>query len=167
MGKRWRATSRESIPRRPHPNAVSTHARPRRTRGRATRQVRKLLRAQSPCPRQTGRCLLSPTDGWVAVCPTDAWVSPFADTTDGPLSAFPERRVGGCCPSPTDEWVAAVLRRQTSGCLLSFADRRVGVCCPCQIVRSSRRLIYRLLSWNPWQSVFVRLVERLNSAWLC
>jgi hypothetical protein len=38
---------------------------------------------------------------------------------------------------------------------------------PCQIIRSSRRLVYRLLSWNPWQSVFLRLVERLNSAWLC
>ncbi len=33
---------------------------------------------------------------------------------------------------------------------------------PCQIVRSGRRLIYRLLSWNPWQGVFLRLVERLH-----
>jgi hypothetical protein len=38
---------------------------------------------------------------------------------------------------------------------------------PCQIVRASRRIIYRLLSWNPWQSVFLRLVERLHGAWLC
>ncbi len=38
---------------------------------------------------------------------------------------------------------------------------------PCQIVRSGRRLIYRLLSWNPWQGVFLRLVERLHSCWLC
>lgn len=38
---------------------------------------------------------------------------------------------------------------------------------PCQIVRGSRRLVYRLLSWNPWQGVFLRLVERLNSCWLC
>jgi Transposase DDE domain group 1 len=37
---------------------------------------------------------------------------------------------------------------------------------PCQIVRGSRRLVYRLLSWNPWQGVFLRLVERLNGAWL-
>jgi hypothetical protein len=34
---------------------------------------------------------------------------------------------------------------------------------PCQIVRTSRRIIYRLLSWNPWQGVFLRLVERLQS----
>jgi hypothetical protein len=38
---------------------------------------------------------------------------------------------------------------------------------PCQIVRSGRRLVYRLLSWNPWQGVFLRLVERLNGCWLC
>jgi Transposase DDE domain group 1 len=38
---------------------------------------------------------------------------------------------------------------------------------PCQIVRGSRRLVYRLLSWNPWQGVFLRLVERLNGCWLC
>ena len=29
------------------------------------------------------------------------------------------------------------------------------------------RLIYRLLSWNPWQGVFLRLVERLHGCWLC
>jgi len=38
---------------------------------------------------------------------------------------------------------------------------------PCQIVRTGRRLIYRLLSWNPWQGVFLRLVERLHACWLC
>ena len=38
---------------------------------------------------------------------------------------------------------------------------------PCQIVRTGRRLIYRLLSWNPWQGAFLRLVERLQGCWLC
>jgi hypothetical protein len=37
---------------------------------------------------------------------------------------------------------------------------------PCQLVRSGGRLIYRLLSWNPWQGVFLRLVERLHGCWL-
>jgi len=36
---------------------------------------------------------------------------------------------------------------------------------PCQIVRGGRRLIYRLLSWNPWQDAFLRLAERLHSCW--
>jgi hypothetical protein len=38
---------------------------------------------------------------------------------------------------------------------------------PCQLVRSGGRLIYRLLSWNPWQGAFLRLVERLNGCWQC
>jgi hypothetical protein len=38
---------------------------------------------------------------------------------------------------------------------------------PCQLVRSGGRLVYRLLSWNPWQGVFLRLVERLNGCWQC
>jgi hypothetical protein len=33
---------------------------------------------------------------------------------------------------------------------------------PCQIVRTGRRLIYRLLSWNPWQSLFFRTLEHLR-----
>jgi hypothetical protein len=36
---------------------------------------------------------------------------------------------------------------------------------PGQIVRSGRRLIYRLRSWNPWQGVFLRRVERLHACW--
>ena len=38
---------------------------------------------------------------------------------------------------------------------------------PCQVVRTSRRIVYRLLSWNPWQGVFLRLVERLQGRRLC
>jgi Transposase DDE domain group 1 len=38
---------------------------------------------------------------------------------------------------------------------------------PCQLVRGGRRLIYRFLSWNPWQGVFLRLVERLHGCRLC
>jgi hypothetical protein len=33
---------------------------------------------------------------------------------------------------------------------------------PCQIVHTGRRLIYRLLSWNPHQAIFWRLVNRLQ-----
>jgi hypothetical protein len=38
---------------------------------------------------------------------------------------------------------------------------------PCQVVRTSRRVVYRLLSWNPWQGVFLRLVERLHGRRMC
>jgi hypothetical protein len=50
---------------------------------------------------------------------------------------------------------------------MEFATFRAAVIeMPCQIVRSGGRLIYRLLSWNPWQGVFLRLVERLQGCWL-
>ena len=33
---------------------------------------------------------------------------------------------------------------------------------PCQIIRTGRRLVYRLLNWNPWLGVFRRLAIALN-----
>jgi hypothetical protein len=33
---------------------------------------------------------------------------------------------------------------------------------PAQIVRTSRRIVYRLLSWNPWQDVFFRLLDQIR-----
>jgi hypothetical protein len=33
---------------------------------------------------------------------------------------------------------------------------------PCQLVRAGRRLIYRILNWNPWQHVFFRLFQPLR-----
>jgi DDE family transposase len=33
---------------------------------------------------------------------------------------------------------------------------------PCQIVRTGRKLVYRLLSWNPWQHAFFRVLDALR-----
>jgi Transposase DDE domain group 1 len=33
---------------------------------------------------------------------------------------------------------------------------------PCQIIRSARKLVYRLLGWNPHQAIFFRLVDELR-----
>ncbi len=38
---------------------------------------------------------------------------------------------------------------------------------PCQIVRAGRRIVYRLLAWNPWQRVFLRGIEALRSPLRC
>jgi hypothetical protein len=38
---------------------------------------------------------------------------------------------------------------------------------PCQIVRVARRIIYRLLTWNPWQIVFLRGVDALCRPMRC
>jgi len=33
---------------------------------------------------------------------------------------------------------------------------------PCQVVRAGRRLVYRLLQWNPWVDLLCRCVEVLR-----
>lgn len=33
---------------------------------------------------------------------------------------------------------------------------------PCQIVTTGRRIVYRLLAWNPWQGIFLRLAEAVR-----
>jgi hypothetical protein len=38
---------------------------------------------------------------------------------------------------------------------------------PCQIVRAGRRIVYRLLAWNPWQPVFVRALATLDCPLRC
>jgi hypothetical protein len=45
---------------------------------------------------------------------------------------------------------AAVLRMEFKGFLHAF------MLIPVQVVRTSRRLVFRLLAWNPWQAVFLR-----------
>ena len=47
----------------------------------------------------------------------------------------------------------------------TFCVAMIGV--PCQVVRGARRIVYRLLSWNPWQGAFLRLLERLHGRRLC
>ena len=38
---------------------------------------------------------------------------------------------------------------------------------PCQIIRQARRVVYRLLAWNPWQHVFLRGVDALHYPMRC
>jgi len=38
---------------------------------------------------------------------------------------------------------------------------------PCQVVRTGRRIVYRLLSWNAWQHVFLRAVDALRLPLRC
>ena len=38
---------------------------------------------------------------------------------------------------------------------------------PVQIVRTRRRLVFRLLAWNPWQAVFLRGVDQLREPLWC
>lgn len=38
---------------------------------------------------------------------------------------------------------------------------------PAQVVRTGRRIVFRLLSWNPWQAVFLRAVDQLHGKLTC
>jgi Transposase DDE domain group 1 len=63
---------------------------------------------------------------------------------------------------------AAHAAQRRSWLRMEFATFRAAVLqMPCQIVRGGKRLVYRLLSWAPWQGMFLRLVERLQGCWLC
>ena len=53
---------------------------------------------------------------------------------------------------------AAVLRMEFKTFLHAF------MLIPVQIVRTSRRLVFRLLAWNPWQAVFLRGFDQLRAA---
>jgi hypothetical protein len=52
---------------------------------------------------------------------------------------------------------AAVLRMEFKGFVNAFI--RV----PVHVVRTSRRLVFRLLAWNPWQAVFLRGFDQLRA----
>jgi len=57
-----------------------------------------------------------------------------------------------------------VHREQKRGLLRMEFKRFVNtiILMPCQIVRGGRRVLYRLLSWNEWQGVFLRVVHALR-----
>ena len=57
-----------------------------------------------------------------------------------------------------------VHREQKRGLLRMEFKRFVNaiILMPCQIVQVGRRLLYRLLSWNEWQGVFLRVVFALR-----
>jgi hypothetical protein len=45
--------------------------------------------------------------------------------------------------------------------------RRALMSIPAQIVRTGRKIVYRLLAWNPWQQVFFRLLDQLRQPLRC
>jgi len=51
---------------------------------------------------------------------------------------------------------------------MDFATFRLALInVPVQIVRTGRGIVYRLLSWNPWQHVFFRLLDQLRLPLRC
>jgi len=56
---------------------------------------------------------------------------------------------------------AAVLRMEFKAFLHAF------MLIPVQVVRTSRRLVFRLLAWNPWQAVFLRGFDQCRTPMHC
>ena len=56
---------------------------------------------------------------------------------------------------------AAVLRMEFKAFLQAF------MLMPVQVVRTSRRLVFRLLAWNPWQAVFLRGCDHWRAPLRC
>lgn len=55
----------------------------------------------------------------------------------------------------------AVLRMEFKAFLQAF------LLIPAQVVRTSRRIVFRLLAWNPWQGVLLRGVDQLREPLRC
>ena len=68
----------------------------------------------------------------------------------------------------TGRWKDKHRREKQKMLTMSFSTfRNAFMQMPCQIVKTGRRILYRLMSWTPWQHVFLRLVERLHGRQLC
>lgn len=74
----------------------------------------------------------------------------------------------GANPGATARWAAR--RREEKRRVLTMEFKRFVNACirvPCQIVRTGRRIVYRLPAWNPWQDVFVRGLAALGRPLRC
>ena len=74
----------------------------------------------------------------------------------------------GAGPRTVGRWAAKY--RDEKQCVLTMEFKRfvnAFIRVPCQIVRTGRRIVYRLLAWNPWQSVFVRGLAALGRSLRC
>jgi hypothetical protein len=65
-------------------------------------------------------------------------------------------------PAPSGRWQCRYLQEKRQLLKMEFKTFLNAVMLlPCQLLRCGRRIVYRLLSWNPWQSVLLRLIDRL------
>ena len=67
-------------------------------------------------------------------------------------------------PAPAGESPLAVARREQKRRVLRMEFRTFVegfIRLPCQVLRTGRRLVCRLLAWNRWQEVFFRAVQML------
>jgi hypothetical protein len=71
-------------------------------------------------------------------------------------------------PTPAGLWHKRYMAQREA--LLKMEFKRFAnslIQLPCQIVKTSRRIIYRLLSWNPWVDALLRLSDAMSKPLLC
>ena len=68
----------------------------------------------------------------------------------------------------TGRWAARYAAEKTAVLRMEFkAFLNAFIRVPVQVVRTSRRLVFRLLAWNPWQAVFLRGFDHLREPLRC
>jgi DDE family transposase len=68
----------------------------------------------------------------------------------------------------TGRWAARYAAEKAAVLRMEFKTfRQAFILIPVQVVRSSRRLVFRLLAWNPWQAVFLRGFDQLSEPLRC
>jgi hypothetical protein len=68
----------------------------------------------------------------------------------------------------TGRWAARYAAEKAAVLRMEFkAFRQAFMLIPVHVVRSSRRLVFRLLAWNPWQAVFLRGFDQFREPLRC
>jgi hypothetical protein len=68
----------------------------------------------------------------------------------------------------TGRWATAYAREKRAVLRMEFKTFiHAFIRVPVQVVRTGRRLVFRLLAWNPWQHVFLRGVDQLGTPLRC
>ena len=68
----------------------------------------------------------------------------------------------------TGRWAARYAAEKAAVLRMEFkAFRQAFMLIPVHVVRSSRRIVFRLLAWNPWQAVFLRAFDHLCKPLRC
>jgi len=71
-------------------------------------------------------------------------------------------------PATPGRWQTAHREQKQSLLKMEFKTFAAGLIrLPCQIIRTGRRIIYRLLSWNPWTGSLLRLAQAMRRPMCC
>jgi hypothetical protein len=101
------------------------------------------------------------------VAPVDSLLANWAYMVMGSL-AWSLKAWAALMLPETGRWREAHQEEKRKLLRMDFSTFRAAMMrIPAQIVRAGRRIVYRLLAWNPWQHVFFRLLDQLRPPLRC